>query len=29
VVEVPVDLERQDHGGMNHGHGGMNHGSGS
>ncbi len=29
VVEVPVDLERQDHGGMTHGHGGMNHGSGS
>lgn len=29
VVEVPVDVERQDHGGMNHGHGGMNHGSGS
>jgi copper(I)-binding protein len=29
VVEVPVDLERQDHGGINHGHGGMNHGSGS
>lgn len=29
VVEVPVDLERQDHGGMNHGHGGMNQGSGS
>lgn len=29
VVEVPVDLERQDHGAMNHGHGGMNQGSGS
>lgn len=29
VVEIPVDLERQDHGGMQHGHGGMNHGSGS
>jgi copper(I)-binding protein len=29
VVEVPVDLERQDHGGMNHGHGGMNQSSGS
>lgn len=29
VVEIPVDLERQDHGSMQHGHGGMNHGSGS
>jgi copper(I)-binding protein len=29
VVEIPVDLERQDHGGMQHGHGGMNHGAGN
>ena len=30
VVEVPVDLERQDHGGMDHsGHGHMNHGTDS
>lgn len=29
VVEVPVDLERQDHGGMQHGHGGMNNGAGN
>lgn len=28
VMEVPVDLERQDHGGMDHGnHGSMNHGT--
>lgn len=27
VVEVPVDLERQDHGGMPQGHGTMKHGS--
>ena len=29
VVEIPVDLERQDHDGMQHGHGGMNHGAGN
>ena len=30
VVAVPVDLERQDHGGMDHGgHGHMNHGTDS
>lgn len=29
VIEVPVDLERQDHGGMQHGTGAMKHGSDS
>ena len=29
VVEIPVDLERQDHGAMQHGHGGMNNGAGN
>lgn len=29
VVEVPVDLDRQDHGGMDHGQSQMNQGSGS